>query len=226
MGGEHSQNAGALRERSQTIFDKIVKVHVNKAHASVKPIILERWSPVYEQCSYETGKSLRSINGCNGAPSFIYANSPNLGPGHYRRNQVTHMKHIQSTGVAMYQECTKKIRAIFRKLWTKVQRESDEGTNKVLSQIKEEFLLLLGNHTIRDDEAGDENEIVAKAILQQEILEIFEKLNCAWCEKVEFIKEDVDVKIQVEEDDEINVDALINSQDNDDDELDNLFEDE
>jgi hypothetical protein len=162
------------------IFDETIQDAAREAHRLVKPKILDSWKPIYDRCGAETGTL--------GYILHMLMESTNqhfTGSGHFRRNQLTHSEHVNNAATPMYRKGSAAIRAAFKRLWESLPANFNQGTKPASTQIREEFELMLNNHTLRDEMEVDENPgCLTKARLQEEIRDYFTSMKLAWGQEV------------------------------------------
>lgn len=199
----------SIQKNTVTIFDQTIQDAARDAHRLVKPKVKDCWKPIYDQCGAESGTIGHMTH-----MLIEHTKQHFTGSGHFRRNRITHAEHVKHTAAPMYRKGSTVIRAAFKKLWDSLPAEFSQGTKPALTQIQEEFDLMLDNHTLRDKmEVTENDECLTKAKLQQEIQDHFTAMNSAWGHEVEI--ETVEEEEEPEED-IITIDDLDRSKNDDD----------
>ncbi|KAH9214053.1 hypothetical protein DL95DRAFT_504805 [Leptodontidium sp. 2 PMI_412] len=185
-----------IHKTSQAIFSDIIPEAIRESHRLVEPKIKDCWQPVYDLCGAETG------------------------PGHYKRNQLAHVTHVQKIGRGMYRKSSATIKTAFKKLWDNLPEEFQKGTNPASLQIQDEFFEMLENYTAHSD-GGDSYALEAsssKAQLQDRVRNLFRSLKTVWSQVVEIV--DIEEEYESQEDEEPEIDDLLNDDDDEDDDYD------
>ncbi|ESZ96348.1 hypothetical protein SBOR_3280 [Sclerotinia borealis F-4128] len=162
------KGAKPLQDKAEEIFQERIKATATEAHGLIVPKIKDIWLPIYEQCGEEHGK------------------------GHFKRNIETHVKFIQKNGRPMYKKCSKAIRGAFKKLCTNLPVEFSKSTDTATAKIKEEFSMMMDNHTIKDTTSagGGGGVCPSKVKLRDALTLIFANLHVAWGEEIEGVVEE------------------------------------
>ncbi|TGO76446.1 hypothetical protein BELL_0155g00120 [Botrytis elliptica] len=155
------KGAKPLKDNAEEIFQTKIKSTATDAHQLIVPKIREIWLPIYEKCGEEFGK------------------------GHFKRNIETHVDFIQKNGRPMYKKCSKAIRGAFQKLGTTLPDEFSKSTDTATAKIKEEFSMMMDNHTIKDTTlTGGVGGVCPSKVKLRDALNLsFATLHSAWGEE-------------------------------------------
>ena len=181
-----------IHKQSEAIFSDVIPEAIRDSHRLVEPKIKECWQPVYDLCASETG------------------------PGHYKRNQVAHVTHVQKIGRQMYRKSSAAIKGAFKKLWESLPEEFNKGINPAVLQIQDEFFEMLENYTAHGSyDSSHALEASSKSQLQDRTRELWGVLKTAWSQEIEVI--DLEEEYESQEEKEIEIDDLLNENDDDED---------
>ena len=113
----------------------------------------------------------------------------------------THVEFIQKNGRSVYKKCSKVVRGLFQKLGTTLPDEFSKSTDTATAKIKEEFSMMMDNHTIKDTtSAGGAGGVCpSKAKLRDALNLSFATLHSAWGEEAAEVVVEEEEELEEEE---------------------------
>lgn len=102
----------------------------------------------------------------------------------------------------MYKKCSKVVRGLFQKLGTTLPDEFSKSTDTATAKIKEEFCMMMDNHTIKDTSpTGGAGGVCPSKVKLRDALNLsFATLHSAWGEEAaEAVVEEEEEEAEEEE---------------------------